>query len=304
VRWQIRKQKGIPVLEARGLTRGAWLTHGFTTRRPGEFNLNYSVADNPEAVARHRRRLLGALGNSRWQLVTLHQEHSDVIHVLTAPPLASSGPPTRRERDGAHQLTGDALITDRPGLLLGVQVADCLPILIFDPEKRVVAAVHAGWRGTAKRIAEKAVGRLRAEFNSSPKRLRAVIGPGIHGCCYEVGREVVEAFDGQFSYSSKLFRRVKPAPPELHWQQKLFSPEPPRPGERRPRPGVTAAERADKFYLDLVEANRRQLVAAGVREKNIVASPLCTACRTDLLFSHRAENGRTGRMMGLIGVTT
>jgi len=274
---------------------------GFTTRQPGEFNLNYSVARAPRRVARNRRRLLRALGG-RWQFVTLKQRHTDTIQVLRKNSRRNGVGRARRERDGAVKLTGDALITDRPGLLLAVQVADCLPILLFDAEKRVVAAVHAGWRGTAKRIAEKAVGRMRAEFGSNPKKLRAVIGPGIHGCCYEVGRDVVEAFDGQFPYAPKLFRRIKPAPPDMHWQQRLFSPEPPQPGERRPRPGVTAAERAEKFYLDLVEANRRQLLAAGLRTANVAASPLCTACRTDLLFSHRAEQGQTGRMMGWIGI--
>ncbi|MGH9862291.1 MAG: peptidoglycan editing factor PgeF, partial [Candidatus Acidiferrales bacterium] len=258
-------------------------------------------------VARHRRALLRALPSPgrkrRWQLVTLRQRHTDFIQVIRRPTRGGDRPPRGRGRqwrepDGAIKLVGDALITDRPGFLLSVQVADCLPILLTDPERKVVAAVHAGWRGTVKRIADKTVGTMRQEFGCDPKKLRAAIGPGIHVCCYEVGRVVLEAFAGQFPYWQKVVRRLPPPPPDLHWQQQLLSPAPT--AERRPRPALTSPA-AERFYLDLVEANRRQLRAAGLRRQNIWAAPLCTACRTDRLFSHRAEHGRTGRMMGVIG---
>jgi hypothetical protein len=144
---------------------------------------------------------------------------------------------------------------------------------------------------------------MRARFGCRPVDLRAAIGPGIHACCYQVGREVVEAFESQFPYWEKLVRCVKISVPDVIWQQRLMSSEPLAPGVRRPRPALTAPAE-EKLYLDLVEANRRQLVAAGLRNRNITASPLCTACRTDLLFSHRAERGRTGRTMGLIGIRT
>jgi hypothetical protein len=160
--------------------------------------------------------------------------------------------------------------------------------------------VHAGWRGTAQRITEKTLGRMQLEFGCDPRRIRAAIGPGIQSCCYEVGREVEETFAGQFPYWEKLIRRVRPSPSEVHWQQRLFSPLPPS-APRRPRPALTAPE-SEKRFLDLVEANRRQLLAAGVPRRNIWASPLCTACRSDLLFSHRGEHGHTGRMMGVIGL--
>ncbi|MBI2956082.1 MAG: peptidoglycan editing factor PgeF [Acidobacteria bacterium] len=298
--WRRRNRNGVEWLEAATLTRRRWLVHAFTTRS-GELNLNYSVADSAATVARNRRALRAALGRtSAWQLVTLRQRHTDVIRVIE-----ETLRTFRREPDGALKLAGDAAITNRVGLLLAVQVADCLPILLADPKRRVVAAVHAGWRGTVKRIAEKTVGRMRSEFGCEPQRMLAAMGPGIHRCCYEVGREVVEAYEGQFPNWEKLFRRAKPSPPDAQWQQRLFSAEPPRPGPegsgRRPRPAVTAAA-SEKFFLDLVEANRRQLVAAGLHKANIVVSPLCTACRTDLLFSHRAERGRTGRMMGVIGI--
>lgn len=294
--WRLRSRNRIPLMKT-PLEGFRWLVHGFTIRKPGEFNLNYSVAKAPGAVTRNRNSLLRALGG-RWQLVTLKQRHTDVVRTVDKP-TRSTG--VMRERDGALKLYGDALITNQPELLLAVQVADCLPILLVDPKKRVVAAVHAGWRGTVKRIAEKTVGEMRALFGCRPQDIRAVIGPGIHRCCYEVGREVVERFEAQFPYWEKVIRRVKTSVPDVIWQQRLMSREPLAPGVRRPRPALTAPAE-EKLYLDLVEANRRQLVAAGLRTKNIAASPLCTACRTDLLFSHRAEHGRTGRMMGLIGI--
>jgi len=288
----------MPLLGAAPLGRLPWLLHAFTTREPANFNLNYSVAKTPATVTRNRKALLRALGR-RWQLVTLKQRHTDIVRAVDRRP---QGAGVLRERDGALKLYGDALVTNQPGLLLAVQVADCLPILLVDPKKRVVAAVHAGWRGTVKRIAEKTVGEMRARFGCRPGDLRAVVGPGIHRCCYEVGREVVERFEAQFPYWEKAVRRVKTSVPDVIWQQRLLSREPLAPGVRRPRPALTAPGE-ERLYLDLVEANRRQLVAAGVRARNIVASPLCTACRTDLFFSHRAERGRTGRMMGVIGIT-
>jgi hypothetical protein len=293
--WALHKRGQIPLLLPP--RRLPWLARGFTSREPGEFNLNYSVAKNAPAVARNRRALLRALGG-HWQLITLKQRHTDIVRAVDTP-LRGIG--VMRERDGAIKLYGDALITDRPGLLLAVQVADCLPILLADSKRRVIAAVHAGWRGAAKRITEKTVGEMRARFGCRPADIRAAIGPGIHRCCYEVGREVVERFEAQFSYWEKVVRRVKVSVPDVLWQQRLMSREPLAPGARRPRPALTAPAE-EELYLDLVEANRRQLVAAGLRARNIVASPLCTACRTDLLFSHRAEHGKTGRMMGVIGI--
>ena len=289
----------IKLLRAPNLTRPRWLRHAFTTRGPGHFNLNYSVADSRATVVKNRRALLRGLeGRARpWQLVTLRQRHTDIVRVLATSGADGLGRPAR-ERDGALKFAGDALLTDRPGLLLAVQVADCLPILLADPERRVVAAVHAGWRGTLAGIVAKTVGRMRQEFGCTPKKMLAAFGPGIHRCCYEVGREVVEKFEGKFPYAERIIRRLQPSPSQVHWQQPLLDLAP---GEPRPRPAVTSPY-DEKFYLDLVEANRRQLVAAGLRAKNIWVSPDCTACRTDRFFSHRAEQGRTGRMMGVVGI--
>jgi YfiH family protein len=300
-------RKRVELLRAPRLQRHSWLVHGFTTRRPNELNLSYSK-ESVEQVARNRRDLLEAFrpgGRARpWQLITLRQRHTDVVQAIHQSParrlrVRLSQDSVRREHDGALKLPGDALVTNQLGLLAAVQVADCLPILLADPRKRVVAAVHAGWRGTAQRVVEKTVGRMRQEFGSDPRTMLAAIGPGIHSCCYEVGPEVVEAFEGQLPYWEKLVRREQASPTEVHWQQPLLSS---RPGPPRPRPGVTSPAPKERCYLDLVKANREQLRAAGLKTDNIWASPLCTACRTDLFFSHRAEHGRTGRTMGLVGL--
>lgn len=296
------KSPGVPMVRAPRLSRYRWLAHGFSTRHPEPFNLNYSTG-TAAAVVRNRRAFLRTLSGEgkRWQLVTLRQRHTDHIQVIPAAKTRSARSlrQGRREKDGGVKLVGDAAITNSSGLLLAVQVADCLPILLVDTRQRVVAAVHAGWRGTVQRITEKTVGRMQLEFACRPKDLLVAMGPGIHACCYRVGPEVVDAFESQFDYAGKLIRRIAPSPSQVHWQQPLFSPEPDR--ERRPRPALTSPT-AEKFYLDLVEASRRQLRAAGVKAGNIWVLELCTACRTDLLFSHRAEQGRTGRMMGVIGV--
>ncbi len=154
-------------------------------------------------------------------------------------------------------------MSDESGVLLGIQTADCLPVLVVDRSRRAVAAFHAGWRGTWKRIVEKGVLAMQAEFGSDAEQLSAAIGPGIGSCCFEVGPELRKLFGDRFSYVDELFVRDS--------------------------------------HLDLVEANRRQLLAAGVRPESIYINGDCTACRVDRYFSYRAERGKTGRMLAVIG---
>ena len=277
------------VLTSQPLSSVPWLIHGFSTRHGGfsrrygggALNLGFTRDDSRTAVGRNRRVFLEALGAWRdkgmWPLVTLRQIHSDLIHCIASPP--------------RHSLTGDGLITSTPGILLAVQAADCLPVILVDLEHCAVGALHAGWRGTVKRIVEKAVGELRRRFGCEPRRIKAAIGPGIHACCYEVGSEVRERFESQFAYASDLFREVSAPAPVRERPMLFLSARPPGPGSM-----------PNRLFLDLVEANRRQLVDAGVEPKNITASPLCTACHRDLLFSYRAENAVTGRMLGAVGI--
>lgn len=265
--------------QAAPLARLPWLIHAFSTRENG--SLGFTKDAKPAVVHRNRARFLRGLVGGRSkapQLVALQQIHSDLIHRVDGQPKAA--------------LQGDGLITDVPGLVLSIQTADCLPIFLVDPKHRAIAALHAGWRGTLARIAEKGVGLMGQHFDSRAQDLVAAIGPGIHGCCYEVGREVRERFESQFPYAGELFREVQDSDPVREKYPLLFlTARAPGHGELPPR-----------IYLDLVKANVRQLKDAGLRARNIHASPLCTACRTDLLFSHRAEKGKTGRMLAVIGI--
>jgi YfiH family protein len=184
------------------------------------------------------------------------------------------------------------LITNVPGLLLGIKTADCVPVLIAERNGRAVGAFHAGWRGTLARIVEKGVGAMRQHFGIEPQQLVAAIGPCIHSCCYEVSDELRDEFASQLPYGHELFSDVFASDPVRERYPLLFM------NMRAPGHGAPPS----KPHLDLVEANRRALLAAGVPEDAIDISPLCTSCRTDLLFSHRAEKGKTGRMMAAIGI--
>ncbi len=184
------------------------------------------------------------------------------------------------------------MVTDTPGLLVAVQVADCIPIILADRKRRAIGVFHAGWRGTVKRIVEKGVGEMRKRFGSDPRNLVAAIGPGVRGCCYEVGEEVHSRFEAQFSYVSSLFREVKESDPVREKYPLLFL--------TARAPGHSALP--VKLFLDLVEANRRQLLDAGVLAKNIDTKAPCTTCHPELLFSFRAEKGITGRMMAAAGI--
>ncbi len=133
---------------------------------------------------------------------------------------------------------------------------------------------------------------MRRHFGSRPRDLKAAIGPGIHGCCYEVGPEVRDHFESQFVYAAKLFREVEESDPVREKYPMLFL--------TARAPGHSDLPK--KIFLDLVEANRQQLLAVGILAKNIEVSHLCTNCRTDLLFSYRAEKGKTGRMMAVAGI--
>jgi polyphenol oxidase len=281
----------LQLLRSEKLSKLPWLVHGFSTRLGGvsrvyggnALNLGFTQDDSRAAVERNRELFLkelgAASGRRSWPLVSLRQIHSDLIHHV--------------DRVPEQPLAADGMVTDTPGLVLAVLTADCLPIILADRKRRAVGVFHAGWRGTVKRIVEKGVGEMRKHFGSDPRNLVAAIGPGVHGCCYEVGEEVRTKFEGQFSYASSLFREVKESDPVREKYPLLFL------TARAPGHG----ELPVKLFLDLVEANRRQLLDAGVLAKNIAAEAPCTACHPELLFSFRAEKGVTGRLMGAVGIS-
>ena len=305
----------LTILRSKPLAQLPWLIHGFSTREGGfsriygqsDLNLGFTKDDSRAAVERNRAAFLRTLNSpcgdsrprlsggqevsgrssrqkneaapvDRWPLITLRQIHSDIIHRVDSAP--------------TEHLAGDGLLTATPGLLLAIQTADCLPVILADTKRHAIGVFHAGWRGTVQRIVEKGVGEMFRYFGTRPRDLKAAIGPGIQGCCYQVGEEVRIKFESQFAYASTLFREVKDSDPVREKYPLLFlTARAPGHGELPPR-----------IFLDLVEANRQQLLTAGVPKKSVETSPLCTNCHPELLFSYRAEKGKTGRMMAVAGI--
>ena len=271
----------VPVVKVPGWEQYAWLLHGFSTRAGGissvygrnTLNLGWTKEDDPASVKENRRRFLSALvgANQDSVLVGVRQIHSGIVRVIREPDGPFEG--RLQTTEGKSVLEGDGLITDVPGVLLGVGTADCVPLLIVDVEKKVVGAFHAGWRGTVARIAEEGVATMAAKFGSRVEDMVAAVGPSIGPCCYTVGEEVRTAFGEKFDYSDELF-----------------------------------SSSARDVCLDLWKANRRQLMDAGIDPKRITVVAECTACAREKngelrYFSHRGEKGVAGRMLNVVGVS-
>ncbi len=286
------------VLYHQSLTSFKGLLHGFSLRcdpqSQEEKSLGFNGYQPRKTVEMNRKQFLDAIvtnragshgnssagteGSSDVRLVCLNQTHSHVIHCLRSAALDTTP-------------VGDGLSTDQPNVLLSVLTADCVPILIAEPGNRLVAAVHAGWRGTLKRIVEKAVGKMKAELSANPANCLAVVGPSIRSCCYEIGENVFQAFASEFPYASALFKGNFGHPAEdirSHGESKV---------------PLTPDRHDGRKFLDLPAACEYQLRDAGLLKENIHASPFCTSCENERFFSHRRESGRTGRMMAVIGMT-
>jgi hypothetical protein len=199
------------------------------------------------------------------QAVQIKPEQTVTCHLIHSADVLTIQP------ENHHHLPGkaDGLITNHPEVYLFMRFGDCAPLLFFDPIHQVVGLTHAGWRGTMQNAAGATVHQMQAQFGCQPENMIAVIGPAIGPCCYEVGPEVIEAAARAFPDPNGLLRAAG-------YQQNGHA------------------------YFDLWEANRRQLISSGL--KQIVSTNLCTACRTDQFFSHRAEQGRTGRFGVIIGL--
>ncbi len=239
-------------------------THGITTRTGGvskeslaSLNMGRRTLDSPENIIENHRRVAEALGVSPGSFVFSDQVHGDRIHEVTAGNL----------HEVVHE--ADGLMTNVPGVTLATLYADCMPILLFDPENRAIGMVHSGWRGTAQAIGPKLVQAMAARYGSKPEDLLAALGPAIGPCCFEVGDEVVRAFEAMDALRDAL--------PWLHWQN-------------------------GKPHVDLNRINTALLVHAGVSPKRIQDTSLCTQCNADLLYSHRRDQGNTGRMAALMAL--
>ncbi|MEG9436545.1 peptidoglycan editing factor PgeF [Edaphobacter sp. HDX4] len=277
----------LPLLQVPEWLKFSWLRHGFSTRHGGvskvygedALNLGWTAEDDPSAVRENRRLLVNAAAgeassSNGMKLVTVRQVHSSRIHVIQAQDAHAGRLETP---EGKAVLEGDGLITNEHDVLLAAGTADCVPVLLLDPHLRVVGAFHAGWRGTAGRIVEQGVEKMQKDYGSNRHDLLAAIGPSIGSCCYTVGEDVREKFDDEFSYSSTLFHETSNTAQEI------------------------------KFKIDLWKANNLQLLDAGLEKKNITVIGECTACTLEpsgqpRYFSHRAQAGRTGRMLNVIGI--
>ena len=252
----------LPGLEMEGIR------HGFSTRKGGvskgylsTMNLSFNVGDQKENVLENFARIGSAIGFSPEELVLTDQVHEDRIRLVTA----------KDRGDGILRETArgiDGLITNEPGVTLSVFFADCVPLLFYDPAKKVIATAHSGWRGTVRKIGARVVEMMRDHYGCNAADLHVGIGPSICSDCYEVSREVYHAFSEEFTRGQLEI---------------IF---------RDGRPG--------HFQLDLWEANRVILKEAGIPGQQIHVAGLCRCCHSDQLFSHRASGGKRGTMGGFI----
>jgi YfiH family protein len=254
-------------LEADGFANGFSTRIGGTSPMPeNALNLAGFNEDNAENILENRRRFLKLFPNEsgEWALAGCWQVHGSDVRLIND--LAEAKPAEDARGDTIYC---DAIVSNAAGVLAGVKTADCVPILIGDPTTSAFAAVHAGWRGTLAEVATKALERMKVAYKTKPGDVRVAIGPAAASCCYEVGTDVIDPFRNKFA------------------GQDLFT-------ETRP----------EHACINLLEANRAQLIAAGVDPDRINIAPLCTMCRTDLFFSYRREkslHGKVGRLMSVIG---
>ena len=225
------------------------IQHFFTTRQGGLGARNSGIKspDDWNAVAE-------AFGIAPGRLVTVNQVHGEAVVTVD-----------ERNYTSMRSSQADGLITNVRGIAIGIETADCVPILLIDPVTPAIGAVHAGWRSTVQKIVQKAVKRMQDEFGSDPSRMIAAIGPAIGPECYEVDEPVMGPVRENFSF----------------WNE------------------VAQSRGRDKWGLDLVKLNRMELVQAGLAEKNVHSLGMCTSCRKDLFYSFRVE-GRTGRMLSAV----
>jgi len=244
----------IPVLDDTGLVRTF-----FTTRRGGvskgdfdSLNFGKYTEDSMLNVAENRKRLFSALGIEKPIMVFPRQVHGDAVACLTA-----------EDIEGQENITieeTDAVITNLRHVILTTVHADCLVVYLLDPINKVIGLVHAGWRGTRENISAKTVGLMTQNLGADKEKIIAVIGPGLDGCCFEVGIEVYEEFRIRFDYIDEFASNCS----------------------------------NNKYLIDLKGLNARQLKDAGVGQVHI--TDYCTSCSPELFFSHRRDKGRTGRM--------
>lgn len=258
------EEKGrVRYLESEVLRACGFLSHAFLTRwsgaSEGRFSsLNFSVreGDEEKKVASNWEIFAGAFNIPASRFFMIRQIHGDRIVVADG---LKNEPPS-------FPVQCDAVVTASRRVAIGIRTADCVPILLADRVRRIIGAVHAGWKGTSLNIAAKTIGVMRERFASRPEDILAAIGPAVGPCCYQVDEKVYSSSEGDKDWTSAF----RPCAEEGRWM------------------------------LDLPLANRLQMLKTGLLSENVFFAGLCTSCRTDLFFSHRAEKGGTGRQLNFI----
>jgi polyphenol oxidase len=260
----LQKKKAIEYLQSDLLSNCDFLVSAFCTRRGGasqddykSLNVSFREGDEEFRVLSNWDRLATAFGIPLEQFLVVNQVHGDAIFTIKQHGSYFSS------RD---ELNYDAIVTNRTNLAICIKTADCVPVFIVDKVKKVIAVVHAGWRGSALGISAKVIRVLQSQYQSHPADLLAAVGPSIGRCCYEVDAATADAFRGK-NYSELILQQGK---------------------------------KKDKWMLDLAEANRRQLLEAGIPAGNIEVSGYCTTCNQDMFFSHRGSGGITGRQVNFM----
>ena len=233
------------------------------------FNINRYCGDNEEDVCENRRALCQTLGISDDHLILPHQVHGTRTVMIDRTFLALSAIERQKALEGV-----DALMTNLQGVCIGVSTADCIPVLLFDMENRAVCAIHAGWRGTVKRIAVKALQAMSHAYGTQPQQVIAQIGPGIHLDSFEVGDEVYDAFTNEGFHMPAISKRY-----------------------------LSYNGTGEKWHIDLPNCNRLQLLSAGLESPNIKVSTVCTFQQADDYFSARRLGISSGRIFSGVMMT-
>lgn len=240
------------------------LKHFVTTHNGGiskppfdSLNLGLKVADTKDAVIHNRHTLASVADVNIDYFVIPSQCHSNNIQIVDE---KNRGMGVFDKADAISDT--DALVSITKGICLMIFAADCVPVLFFDPVQKVIAAAHAGWKGTVNKIVQDVVFCMSENFGTNPKDIIAGIGPSIGPCCYNVGDEVILKVNAVFSEMSAVLTKIADS---------------------------------NEVYFDLWQANKINLTNAGVQESNIEIAELCTFCHSDLFFSHRKSGGNTGR---------
>ncbi len=264
--------ENIHLLKYKNLSTFPGIVHFTTTRQGGvssgnynSFNLSVYSGDDLQDVAKNRQFLCDSIGIHSDNLIIPHQIHSDTIRILPSDFSVYSS----SERN-EFVCNTDALITDLPGFCIGITVADCVPVLLYDAKKNIIAAVHAGWRGTVHHIVQKTVRQMQEHFLSNPENIYAAIGPCIGAAIYEVGNEVFEEFETSgFPMDEISFFNSKTA----------------------------------KYHLNLKKANEYSLLQSGLLQENIEIADSCTFTNSDNFFSARKLGIQSGRFISGIMIS-